>query len=221
MDGSERSSDTADESEAEQNNRNLNDLLQELRVADLGVQLLFGLLLGLPFTVRFSRLDGSGRTLYQVSLICAALATALLVSPVAYNCWVFRRHEKGRLLGFANVQAILGLGMVAVAASAAIWMVMLFVGLSWPVGFFAGIATGSLPALWFVFPIVDRLGAITGLGERSRRPSLTRLFRPNHFGYRPQCRRVRPTVGHRRNTRRHSRRGAPNGNVSTSTSRVA
>jgi len=61
MDGSERSSDTADESEAEQNNRNLNDLLQELRVADLGVQLLFGLLLGLPFTVRFSRLDGSGQ----------------------------------------------------------------------------------------------------------------------------------------------------------------
>jgi O-antigen/teichoic acid export membrane protein len=159
MDGSDLHSGTTDESEAERNNRNLSDLLQELRVAGLGVQVLFGFLLGLPFTVRFSRLDGSGRTLYQVSLICAAVATALLVSPVAYHRWVFRRHEKGRLLRYANVQAILGLGMVAVAASAAVWMVLLFIGLSWPVGLLAGVATGSFAALWFVLPIVDRLGA--------------------------------------------------------------
>jgi O-antigen/teichoic acid export membrane protein len=159
MEGSKLSASTPDESEAERNNRNLSDLLQELRVAGLGVQVLFGFLLGLPFTVRFSRLDGSGKALYQVSLICAALATALLVSPVAYHRWVFRRHEKGRLLRYANVQAILGLGMVAVAASAAIWMVLLFVGLSWPIGLFAALATGSFAALWFVLPIIDRLGA--------------------------------------------------------------
>jgi O-antigen/teichoic acid export membrane protein len=159
MEGSEFRSNTGDDSEAERNNRNLSDLLQELRVAGLGVQVLFGFLLGLPFTVRFSRLDGSGRALYQVSLICAAVATALLVSPVAYHRWVFRRHEKGRLLRYANVQAILGLGMVAVAASAAIWMVLLFVGLSWPIGLFAAIATGSFAALWFVLPIVDRISA--------------------------------------------------------------
>src|SRR5271156_1167168 len=109
MEGAELNSGTAAESEAERNNRNLSDLLQELRVAGLGVQVLFGFLLGLPFTVRFGRMDGSGRTLYQVSLICAAVATALLVSPVAYHRWVFRRHEKGRLLRYANTQAILGL----------------------------------------------------------------------------------------------------------------
>jgi hypothetical protein len=62
MDGSDLSSGTTDESEAERNNRNLSDLLQELRVAGLGVQVLFGFLLGLPFTVRFSRLDGLGRS---------------------------------------------------------------------------------------------------------------------------------------------------------------
>jgi O-antigen/teichoic acid export membrane protein len=147
------------ETEAERNNRNLSDLLQELRVAGLGVQVLFGFLLGLPFSVRFSGLDGLGRTLYQLSLLCAAVATALLVSPVAYHRWVFRRHEKGRLLRYANVQAIIGLAMVAVAVCAAVWMALLFVGLSWPVGLLAGATTGCFAVLWFVLPIVDRIGA--------------------------------------------------------------
>src|SRR6202020_2688355 len=144
------------ETRDERADRNLSDLLQELRVAGLGVQVLFGFLLGLPFTVRFSQLDGSGRALYQVSLVCAAVATALLVSPVAYHRWVFRRHEKGRLLRYANVQAILGLGMVAVAACSAIWMVLRFVGLSWPVGLFASATTASFVVLWFLLPIFDR-----------------------------------------------------------------
>jgi O-antigen/teichoic acid export membrane protein len=146
-----------EESEAERNNRNLSDLLQELRVAGLGVQVLFGFLLALPFTVRFKQLDGQERVLYQVSLLCAALATALLVSPVAYHRWVFRRHEKGRLLRYANVQAILGLAMVAVAVCAAVWMVLIFVGLSWSVGLFASITTACFAVLWFVLPLIDRL----------------------------------------------------------------
>ena len=77
MDGSELGTGETRESEAERNNRNLSDLLQELRVAGLGVQVLFGFLLGLPFTNHFRQLDGLGRVLYQVSLLCAALATAL------------------------------------------------------------------------------------------------------------------------------------------------
>jgi O-antigen/teichoic acid export membrane protein len=159
MEGSQFGSSQTDESEAERNNRNLSDLLQELRVAGLGVQVLFGFLLGLPFTVRFSRLDGLGRTLYQVSLLGAAVATAHLVSPVAYHRWIFRRHEKGRLLRYANVQAILGLAMVAVAACAAVWMTLLFVGLSSSEGLLAGATTGCFAALWFVIPIMDRLRA--------------------------------------------------------------
>ncbi len=159
MSGSELDTGTAPESEAARNNRNLSDLLQELRVAGLGVQVLFGFLLALPFTVRFKQLDGSGRALYQVSLVCAAFATALLVSPVAYHRWVFRRHEKARLLRYANVQAILGLVMVAIAVCSAIWMVLLFVGVQWPVGLLAGIATASFALLWFALPLMDRLGA--------------------------------------------------------------
>jgi O-antigen/teichoic acid export membrane protein len=119
---------------------------------------MFGFLLALPFTVRFTRLGGLERDLYQVSLICAALATVLLVSPVAYHRWVFRRHEKGRLLRHANVQAILGLAMVALALCAAVWMVLLVVGLSWLSGLFAAATTGCFAFLWFILPVVDRVG---------------------------------------------------------------
>ncbi|MFZ0250904.1 MAG: DUF6328 family protein [Acidimicrobiales bacterium] len=158
MDRSDFGTSGTGESEAERNNRNLSDLLQELRVAGLGVQVLFGFLLALPFTVRFKQLNGQERVLYQASLLCAAVATALLVSPVAYHRWVFRRHEKGRLLRYANMQAIVGLAMVAVAVCAAVWMVLLFVGLSWSVSVLAALTTASFAALWFVLPLVDRLG---------------------------------------------------------------
>ena len=147
------------ESESERNNRNLSDLLQELRVAGLGVQMLFGFLLSLPFTVRFGRLDALERDLYQVSLICAALATVLLISPVAYHRWVFRLHEKGRLLRYANIQAILGLAMVALAVCSSVWMVLMVIGLNRLSGLFAAVTTGCFAFLWFVLPVVDRLGA--------------------------------------------------------------
>ena len=101
-------------------------------------------------------LDGLERELYQVSLICAALATVLLISPVAYHRWVFRRHEKERLLHYANVQAILGLAMVALAVCSAVWMVLMVIGLNKLSGLFAAITTGCFAFLWFVLPVVDR-----------------------------------------------------------------
>src|SRR6201997_2027999 len=86
------------ESDAERVDRNLNELLQELRVASIGVQVLFGFLLSLPFTNRFSRLSGAQRDLYLATLVLAAVATALLVGPVAYHRLVFRRGQKERLV---------------------------------------------------------------------------------------------------------------------------
>jgi len=154
------------ESEAERNNRNLSDLLQELRVAGLGVQMLFGFLLALPFAVRFTTLDEAERNLYRASLICAALATALLVSPVAYHRWVFRRHEKGRLLKIANVQALVGLTMVAFAVSCAVWLVLIVVGMNWAVAVLATGTSAAFAVLWFVLPVWDRL---TAANRRERR----------------------------------------------------
>ena len=142
---------------AERNNRNLSDLLQELRVAGLGVQVLFGFLLSLPFTVRFTELDGAQQDLYKATLLYTALSTALLISPVAYHRWVFRRHEKERLLRTANVLALLGLASVALAISLAIWLIMSFIGASWIVTALSAATSATFALLWFALPILDRL----------------------------------------------------------------
>ena len=76
-----------DESEAERDDRNLAELLQELRVAGLGVQVLFGSLLSLPFTNRFADLSHGQRALYLLSLVLAAAATALLLGPAPTTGW--------------------------------------------------------------------------------------------------------------------------------------
>jgi Family of unknown function (DUF6328) len=137
--------------------RNLSDLLQELRVAGLGVQMLFGFLLALPFTVRFAELDGSQRDVYRLSLLSAAAATALLISPVAFHRWVFRRHRKEKLLRLANIEALVGLALEAVSLSCAIALIFSFVGSSWV---FSGLVSAVIAAfvfLWFVLPIADRI----------------------------------------------------------------
>ena len=103
-----RSRDSRDESADERADRNLGELLQELRVAGLGVQVLFGFLLSLPFTNRFSKLSNGQRGLYLADLLLAAIATALLLGPVAYHRLVFRRGEKEQLVRAANVMAIAG-----------------------------------------------------------------------------------------------------------------
>jgi MFS family permease len=148
--------DPRDESQAERDDRNLAELLQELRVAGLGVQVLFGFLLSLPFTTVFKQLSAGERDLYLACLVLAALATALLLGPVAYHRLVFRQGEKERLVRTANVLAILGLITVGLAVSTSVLLVA---------GFVAGYGTGTVIAalvlvmfglLWFALPLARR-----------------------------------------------------------------
>ena len=112
------------ESEAQRIDRNLGELLQELRVAGLGVQVLFGFLLAMPFTDTFAALDPEQHRLYVTDLLLAALATALLSAPVAYHRIVFRHHQKHNLLRAANMMALAGLVAVAFAISGAVLLVV-------------------------------------------------------------------------------------------------
>jgi MFS family permease len=148
--------DPRDESAAERDDRNLAELLQELRVAGLGVQVLFGFLLSLPFTTRFTRLTHGERGLYLTSLVLAALATALLVGPVAYHRLVFRRGQKERLVRFANVMAILGLAAVSLAVSAAVLLVAGYVAGPVTGGVITAVVFGAFAGLWLVFPLTRR-----------------------------------------------------------------
>ena len=149
-------SDPRDESEAERDDRNLAELLQELRVAGLGVQVLFGFLLSLPFTNRFSRLSQGQRELYLGTLVLAAVATALLLGPVAYHRLVFRQGQKERLVRAANVMAVAGLAAVGLAVSAAVLLVTGYVTSAVPAALITAFVTCMFGLLWFAFPLARR-----------------------------------------------------------------
>jgi O-antigen/teichoic acid export membrane protein len=140
------------ETEAERIDRNVAELLQELRVAGLGVQVLFGFLLAMPFTNLFSSLDPEQHRLYTADLLLAALATALLTAPVAYHRIVFHRHQKHDLLRFANAAALAGLAAVALAISGAVLLVVSVVYDGLIAAIIAAVVAGTYFVLWYVVP---------------------------------------------------------------------
>ncbi len=146
------------ETGAERDDRNLIELLQELRVAGLGIQVIFGFLLSIPFTNHFSALGSGQRALYMVTLVLAAVATALLIGPVAYHRLVFRQHLKGHLIRAANIMAILGLAAVALTVCAAVLLVASYVAHGLPATLIAIFVVCLFAGLWFVFPVTRRLG---------------------------------------------------------------
>jgi hypothetical protein len=148
--------DPREESEAERLDRNLGELLQELRVAGLGVQVLFGFLLSLPFTTRFSHLSPGQRNLYLGTIVLAAVATALLLGPVAYHRLVFRQGRKERLVRAANVMAVTGLAVVGLAVSAVILLVTDFVSSGLTAALITGFVTLLFAGLWFALPLARR-----------------------------------------------------------------
>jgi predicted membrane channel-forming protein YqfA (hemolysin III family) len=149
-------SDSRQETTAKRDDRNLGELIQELRVAGLGVQVLFGFLLSLPFTTRFGQLSGAQRDLYVTCLVFAAAAATLLIGPVAYHRLVFRRGMKELLVRFANNMAIFGLIAVGGAVLSAVLLVTWYVA-----GALAGsVITASvgvmMASLWFAVPLASR-----------------------------------------------------------------
>lgn len=151
--------DSRNETLDERDDRNLIELLQELRVAGLGVQVLFGFLLALPFTTRFDQLDQQQRALYVTTLLISAVATGLLLGPVAYHRLVFRLRQKERLIKAANRMAILGLAFVALAICSTVLLVVSYVDTGVPVVIIGVSAFVYFFGLWFAFPLVRRVRA--------------------------------------------------------------
>jgi uncharacterized membrane protein YedE/YeeE len=152
----EAAPDARAESVAQRDDRNLAELIQELRVVSLGVQVLFGFLLSLPFTVRFVSLAGWQRDLYLASLTLSAIATILLLGPVAYHRLVFRLGMKEPLVRYANLMAVLGLAAVGAAVLTAVLLVTSYVaGVPAAAVITAGIGC-ALVTLWFALPLGRR-----------------------------------------------------------------
>jgi MFS family permease len=141
------------ETVAERADRNVMELLNELRVVGIGIQVMFGFLLSIPFASRFIKLDHTERAIYLVTVVLAALSTALLVAPVAYHRLLFRRHEKERLVRLTNRMAIAGLVTVGLAVCSAVLLVTSFVA----PGLRAVVITAGLvcvfAGLWFGLPL--------------------------------------------------------------------
>jgi len=154
------------ETEAERDDRNVMELLNELRVVGIGVQVLFGFLLSLPFSKGFPNLDQAGRDLYLACVLLAALSTALLVAPVAYHRLLFRRGLKGSLVRVTNALAIAGLVTVGLAVSTAVALVTRFVAPGLPAVVITAIAACAFAGLWFLLPLARRGG-----DDQRRRPS--------------------------------------------------
>jgi hypothetical protein len=155
-----------DETEGERLDRNLGELLQELRVALPGVQVLFAFLLAVPFQQNFTKITSFEKQVYFGTLLCTAVSAALLISPTAYHRLTFHLQEKRHLVFLANRFAIVGLGFLAVAMSGAVTLItdVLYGGAATLV---AGVAALSMFAtLWYALPLRQRLSSSGA--ERSR-----------------------------------------------------
>jgi hypothetical protein len=149
---------TGDDSEADRLNRNFGDLLQELRVAQAGVQILFAFLLTLPFQARFAGITTFEKVVYIGALCAAAFAAVTLIAPVAYHRVLFRRGRKPQIVHAAHRLATLGLVFLGLAMIGAILLVTDFVlGLGWAIAITAVTAAWFL-LLWWLLPWRSRVG---------------------------------------------------------------
>jgi O-antigen/teichoic acid export membrane protein len=141
-----------DETSLERWDRNFTELLQELRVAQTGVQILFAFLLTLPFTNRFGEVSRLDKGVYIITLVASASATALLIAPVSGHRQVFRKGRKPELVRSASRLAQAGLAFLLIAMIGAVFLVLdVVAGLGWAVGL-GVVITALYLVLWYVVP---------------------------------------------------------------------
>jgi hypothetical protein len=157
-DESEQAERQRDESQPERLDRNTVELLNELRIAGTGIQVMFAFLLIVPFNTGWKQVDGFERTVYFVTLLVVALAAFLLMAPPIHHRLLFRHGEKPFLIRIGNYMAIggmacLGLGFVGIL----VLISDVVVGGAAP-AVVGGLALALVAGLWFVLPLARREG---------------------------------------------------------------
>jgi hypothetical protein len=147
--------------------RNLNELLQELRVAQTGVQVLFAFLLGVPFTQRFTTLTHFERTAYYGAVLLAAAGALLLIAPTSYHRLLFHQGDKPHIVRIANRFAIGGLACVALAVTVVVMLVTSVLYGSATVAAAGGAVAALWLLTWLVAPLLRRWQIETGRIEGS------------------------------------------------------
>jgi len=157
------------ESKKERLDRELGELLQELRVVLPGVQVLLAFLLTAPFQQRFAAIPGSMRNAFFAAIVCATLATAFLIAPSAHHRMRWRAGDKERLVRIGNQMAIVGTVFLAAAIVLALYVVT---DVLFPTNLAVLTALGALvvfAGLWYVVPMVGAREAQDSRGASSRR----------------------------------------------------
>jgi hypothetical protein len=162
------------ESRSEQLDRNFDELLQELRVAQTGTQILFAFLLTIAYTRPFRDADAFVHVAYAVTLVLAGLAAALLIAPVAMHRTLFRRGRKDDLVRIGGRLALTGLYVLMAAVGGSVLLAL-------------DVALGRVPAtvvtagllvvvlvLWVVIPVVLRHRRPGGPGGTADRAAASR-----------------------------------------------
>ena len=136
--------------------RELIELLNELRVALPGVQVLFAFLLGVPFTQRFGEVSELQQDVYFATFLCTAASTALLIAPSTYHRLLWRQGDKEHMLVMANRFAIAGtiLLMLAIAGSVFVVTDLLFEAAS--AAALSAATAGFFAWFWYVLPLIRR-----------------------------------------------------------------
>jgi hypothetical protein len=141
-----------DETDTERHDRNLIELLQEVRVVQTGVQVLFAFLLTVPFSARFDEITGFQRAAYFTALVGATAASVLLIAPTALHRILFRMGQKEYMVDVSNRLALGGLAATAIAMIAVMLLVsdvMFGLGLAIAI---ALLTTLAFVGLWYAVP---------------------------------------------------------------------
>ena len=145
-----------EETQAQRLNRNFNELLQELRVTQTGVQILTGFLLTLPFTQRFETLDVVQKRAYLGVLVGSVLATGFIITPVALHRMLFRRGKRVWLVQAADRSARAGLLALALTTSGVVWLVFDLVTNRTAANVAGSLALIFFAGLWAGVPVISR-----------------------------------------------------------------
>jgi hypothetical protein len=156
------------ETEQERLDRNLTELLNELRVALPGVQVLFAFLLGVPFAQRFALLASYQKDIYFGTLICAAAASAFLIAPSAHHRVEFRLQDKRHIVMTANMYAIIGLAFLALAMTGVVLLVTDFIFSATASAIATTLAALLFALLWYVIPYRRRRMVLAESRSRDR-----------------------------------------------------
>jgi hypothetical protein len=145
------------EGEKERVDRELIELLNELRVALPGVQILFAFMLIVPFSQGFSSLTAFERWVYFAAFMSAALGTALLIAPSSYHRLRFRRGDKEQMLYTSNRLLLSGMGFVAASMALAVGLISEYV-FGTTVALLAGVGIAAwLGWFWYGLPLLRRI----------------------------------------------------------------